>query len=325
MIEATTRPRLCQVRSQTDLPCSRPAAVTVLGVLLCERCAREQEGYFAVGELTRVPRGQKVRGPEAATRATRTCPSKAAGRRRRRLWERVTGGKGFTFLAAVAVATSVLAAAGCAGTEQARAGAEVADPKPGQKTGEQNPTPAAEASVEGDGNDPAVARAGDVEARAGGGAEARAGNAKAGTGGPEARTGGAVITGNVSEGAGGTTERKDGAQEITLTVTGKPGTKFSGTCSVGGEERTLSGRAPAHYAFEPRAKKLECEVRKDGGGALSIVFADGEGVRSEQRTDAVGGTMKFVYSGGGIVASSSSSVTVEQTATSSDGSSRDPE
>lgn len=42
----------CQVGSETDRPCPRPATVRVLGVPFCERCAREQEAYFAVGELT---------------------------------------------------------------------------------------------------------------------------------------------------------------------------------------------------------------------------------------------------------------------------------
>jgi hypothetical protein len=42
----------CQVGSETDRPCPRPAMVRVLGVPFCEWCAREQEAYFAVGELT---------------------------------------------------------------------------------------------------------------------------------------------------------------------------------------------------------------------------------------------------------------------------------
>ncbi|HSL01593.1 MAG TPA: hypothetical protein VK869_14755 [Rubrobacteraceae bacterium] len=42
----------CQVRSGTDLPCGRPASVRLLGVLFCEECAREQDAYFAIGELT---------------------------------------------------------------------------------------------------------------------------------------------------------------------------------------------------------------------------------------------------------------------------------
>ena len=42
----------CQVRSETDNPCGRPASVTIRGVLFCEPCASEQEGYFTIGELT---------------------------------------------------------------------------------------------------------------------------------------------------------------------------------------------------------------------------------------------------------------------------------
>ena len=40
------------MRSGTDHPCPRPAVVNICGVPFCERCAREQEAYFAVGELT---------------------------------------------------------------------------------------------------------------------------------------------------------------------------------------------------------------------------------------------------------------------------------
>ena len=50
MSGTATRP--CEVRSGTESPCLRPAAVEIGGVPFCERCAREQEAYFAVGELT---------------------------------------------------------------------------------------------------------------------------------------------------------------------------------------------------------------------------------------------------------------------------------
>lgn len=42
----------CQVRSGTDNPCGRPASVKIRGVPFCEPCAREQEAYFTIGELT---------------------------------------------------------------------------------------------------------------------------------------------------------------------------------------------------------------------------------------------------------------------------------
>jgi hypothetical protein len=42
----------CQVGSETDSPCPRLAVVEIRGMPFCERCAREQEAYFAIGELT---------------------------------------------------------------------------------------------------------------------------------------------------------------------------------------------------------------------------------------------------------------------------------
>ena len=52
MTEATTKLGPCQVRSKTGRPCPRQAVVEVWGMPFCERCAREQEAYFAIGELT---------------------------------------------------------------------------------------------------------------------------------------------------------------------------------------------------------------------------------------------------------------------------------
>jgi hypothetical protein len=46
-------PVLCEVRSKTDRPCYRRAVVEMRGVAFCGPCAREQEAYSAIGELTR--------------------------------------------------------------------------------------------------------------------------------------------------------------------------------------------------------------------------------------------------------------------------------
>ena len=40
------------MRSRTESPCPRSAEVEILGVAFCGPCAREQEVYFAIGELT---------------------------------------------------------------------------------------------------------------------------------------------------------------------------------------------------------------------------------------------------------------------------------
>jgi hypothetical protein len=45
-------PVLCQVRSKTESPCPHLAVVEIRGIAFCGACAREQEAYFAIGELT---------------------------------------------------------------------------------------------------------------------------------------------------------------------------------------------------------------------------------------------------------------------------------
>jgi hypothetical protein len=41
----------CQVRSKTEHPCPNRAVVEIRGIPFCKACAREQEAYFAIGEL----------------------------------------------------------------------------------------------------------------------------------------------------------------------------------------------------------------------------------------------------------------------------------
>jgi hypothetical protein len=52
LTEAVTKPGRCQVRSKTEIPCPRRAEVEILGVAFCGACVRQQEAYFAIGELT---------------------------------------------------------------------------------------------------------------------------------------------------------------------------------------------------------------------------------------------------------------------------------
>jgi hypothetical protein len=47
-----TKSGSCQVRIYAQSPCLKPAEVEILGVAFCGPCAREQEAYFAIGELT---------------------------------------------------------------------------------------------------------------------------------------------------------------------------------------------------------------------------------------------------------------------------------
>jgi hypothetical protein len=41
----------CQVRSSTKSPCPNLAVAEIWGVAFCGACAREQEAYFAIGEI----------------------------------------------------------------------------------------------------------------------------------------------------------------------------------------------------------------------------------------------------------------------------------
>ncbi len=52
MPQAIMKAGPCQVRSKTESPCLHQAVVQILGIPFCEACAREQERYFAIGELT---------------------------------------------------------------------------------------------------------------------------------------------------------------------------------------------------------------------------------------------------------------------------------
>ena len=52
MSESTTKLEPCQMRSKTESPCLHRAVVEIRGVPFCEACGREQDAYFAIGELT---------------------------------------------------------------------------------------------------------------------------------------------------------------------------------------------------------------------------------------------------------------------------------
>ena len=55
MTRATTNSGPCQVGSKTESPCLHRAVVEIRGIPFCGACAREQEAYFAIGELTQEP------------------------------------------------------------------------------------------------------------------------------------------------------------------------------------------------------------------------------------------------------------------------------
>ena len=79
MTQTTRTPGSCQVRSKTESPCLRRAEVEMLGVAFCDACAREQEAYFAIGELTQ----EEAQG----------FGSKPLAEALERMWRERTGGR----------------------------------------------------------------------------------------------------------------------------------------------------------------------------------------------------------------------------------------
>ena len=288
----------CQVRSGTDSPCPRPASVEILDVPFCEQCAREREAYLAIGENTRTPRDGEARMTSGwhDTKVLSSVTLRGPSQRPRRAATAI----GKALVLSIAVSASVLALAACGGSQPPVDDSATTE----QRTEVRNPVhhePENVAVVAG-----AMARAGDAEARASDGAVARAGGARA-------STRDAVVSG-VGE-AGKEGEGEDRTRKVTLKVAGDQGTSFSGVCSVGGHEEVLEGRVPERYAYELDGAKLECEIRKEGAGALEVVVA-GEGIHSVQRSNALESTVRFALSGGSV-SSSTSSISQNQTIESS--------
>ncbi len=78
MTEAMMRAR-CQVRSETESPCPQPAVLEIWGVAFCGACAREQEAYFAIGELVAQQERQGLRGRPLAEALGRMWREQRAG------------------------------------------------------------------------------------------------------------------------------------------------------------------------------------------------------------------------------------------------------
>jgi hypothetical protein len=133
-----------------------------------------------------------------------------------------------------------------------------------------------------------------AESRAGeeGGAVARA------SGHQEVRVGDAVTKDR---------EGKAESRKATLEIEGDPGTGFSGTCTVGDEEREVGGQVPERFVFELDGQKLVCQISKQSTGTMNIVLDAGR-ADYVQRTDSRRTTVRIVYSGQGYSSSIQSSI-----------------
>lgn len=161
-------------------------------------------------------------------------------------------------------------------------------------------------------NDIAVQNGDAAVARSGGGnVEARAGGAVArtGDGGTEARTGVAQ-----EESSEQSPERRDDGErgeavmeegQVLIKIEGDEGVEFSGTCTVDGEKETLAGQVPREFTFELGGGGLECEISKEGAGALRVVLVSGND-RVVQRVSG-DSTLKLAYSSNRSVSSSTTS------------------
>jgi hypothetical protein len=69
----------CQVRSKTESPCPNLAVVEVRGVAFCGPCAREQEAYFAIGELVAREGERGLRGEPLAEALKRLRRGRGGG------------------------------------------------------------------------------------------------------------------------------------------------------------------------------------------------------------------------------------------------------
>jgi hypothetical protein len=111
-----------------------------------------------------------------------------------------------------------------------------------------------------------------------------------------------------------------GPRKARLEMQGSEGTEFSGFCTVGDEEKEISGQVPDRFTFDLDGGRLECEIRNDSSdGNLQIAFNAGNAHSVQQVS---GGTTNLTYENGQVSFSSSStgsssSVSSSQAASSS--------
>ncbi len=79
LLTGATIPPQCQVRSKTESPCPRRAVVAIRGVGFCGPCAREQEAYFAIGEIVAREGERGLRGKPLAEALKRARAERAGG------------------------------------------------------------------------------------------------------------------------------------------------------------------------------------------------------------------------------------------------------
>jgi hypothetical protein len=101
--------------------------------------------------------------------------------------------------------------------------------------------------------------------------------------------------------------------EVTLKIEGSPGTEFSGTCIIGGqEEKKISGSVPKRFIYQLDGQRLECEISKQSSnsGQMKVEFSAKDHTNSVQQTSTQGGSITLRYDGHGSTGLVSSSTSV---------------
>ncbi len=141
---------------------------------------------------------------------------------------------------------------------------------------------------------------------------------RAGNSAVVARAGEAVVrVGGLKTPKGEGADANAPSGEVTLKIEGSPGTEFSGTCIVGGEEeKKVSGSVPKRFIYEPDGQRLECEISKQSSnsGEMKVELSAGGHINSVQQTSTQGSSLILRYDGHGstAVVSSSTSVSGDQ-------------
>ena len=88
-----------------------------------------------------------------------------------------------------------------------------------------------------------------------------------------------------------------GDQDVLIRLEGDSETTFSGLCSLGAEQKVLSGQVPKRFEFDLKGRQLSCRIEKrdDEKGDLKVALIAGETTRSVQQTNAPGGVIKVSY------------------------------
>ena len=88
-----------------------------------------------------------------------------------------------------------------------------------------------------------------------------------------------------------------GEPEVVIRLEGDPRTTFSGLCSLGAEQKVLSGQVPKRFEFDLKGRRLSCRIEKrdDNKGDLNVVLIAGEATRSVQQTNTPDNVIKVSY------------------------------